>query len=45
LGQVVIFNAHDETVLGMGGADHDGGATRSSITNYKLGNEAHGKTA
>jgi len=24
LGQVVIFNAHDETVLGMGGADHDG---------------------
>jgi len=24
LGQVTIFNAHDETVLGMGGADHDG---------------------
>jgi hypothetical protein len=24
LGQVAIFNAHDETVLGMGGADHDG---------------------
>jgi hypothetical protein len=24
LGQVIIFNAHDETVLGMGGADHDG---------------------
>jgi len=24
LWQVIIFNAHDETVLGMGGADHDG---------------------
>ena len=24
LGQVTIFNAYDETVLGMGGADHDG---------------------
>ncbi|MCL2873856.1 MAG: RNA dependent RNA polymerase [Defluviitaleaceae bacterium] len=24
LGQVTIFNAHDETLLGMGGADHDG---------------------
>ena len=24
LGQLTIFNAHDETVLGMGGADHDG---------------------
>jgi|GEM_PF-1783959 len=24
LDQVVIFNAHDETILGMGGADHDG---------------------
>jgi len=24
LDQVVIFNSHDETVLGMGGADHDG---------------------
>ena len=24
LEQVVVFNAHDETVLGMGGADHDG---------------------
>jgi hypothetical protein len=24
LSQVTIFNAHDETVLGMGGADHDG---------------------
>jgi len=24
LGQVTIFNAYDETVFGMGGADHDG---------------------
>jgi len=24
LNHVIIFNAHDETVLGMGGADHDG---------------------
>jgi len=24
MGQVIIFNSHDETVLGMGGADHDG---------------------
>jgi len=32
LNQVLIFNAHDETVLGMGGADHDG----DSCINTKL---------